>query len=72
MGKGGLLLIGALILFLAFFSNVAMGAAGLGAPLGDVAEMLTLFASSLLFVAGVLAREAARERAEAQSDLMID
>lgn len=72
MGKGGLLLIGALILFLAFFSNVAMGAAGLGVVLDDVAEMLTLFLSSLLFVAGVLQREAARDRAEAQSALMND
>lgn len=51
-------LMGALICFLAFFANVAMGAAGVGAPLGDVAEMLTLFAAALLFVIGVLAREA--------------
>lgn len=52
-------LIGALICFLCFFGNVALGAAGLGVVLGDVAEMLTLFAAALLFVAGVLAREAA-------------
>ena len=72
MGNGGLLLIGALIVFLAFFANVALGAAGLGAPLNDVAEMLTLFLASLLFVAGVLKREAAHKRAEAQSALMND
>ena len=72
MKNGGPLLIGALVLFLGFFTNVALGAAGLGAPLGDVAEMLTLFVASLLFVAGVLKREAARDRAEAQSALMND
>ena len=57
-GSGRPALIGALILFLAFAGNVSMGAAGMGAPLGDVAEMLLLLASSLLFVVGVLAREA--------------
>ncbi len=55
---GRTVLAGALICFLAFFGNVALGAAGRGAPLGDIAEMLTLFAASLLFVAGVLIREA--------------
>jgi len=66
-GKGRLPLIGALICFLAFFGNVTLGAAGLGAPLGDVAEMLTLFLACLLFVAGVLQREAAAKHAEEQS-----
>ncbi|MBD3625413.1 MAG: hypothetical protein HUJ24_08565 [Rhodobacteraceae bacterium] len=51
-------LIAALILFLAFFANVAASAYGRGSMLGDVSEMLVLFASSLLFVIGVLAREA--------------
>ena len=58
-GRGGVPLIGALLLFLLFFGNVSAGAAGLGAPLGDVAEMLMLFASTILFVIGVLIREAA-------------
>lgn len=58
-GRGGIPLIGALLLFLLFFGNVSAGAAGLGAPLGDVAEMIMLFASAILFVAGVLLREAA-------------
>lgn len=57
--KGRFALLGALILFLVFFGNVAMGAAGLGAPLGDVSEMLTMFAATILFVIGVLSREAA-------------
>lgn len=55
---GRLPLFGALVLFILFFGNVALGAAGGQAPLGDVAEMLTLLASSLLFVIGVLEREA--------------
>ncbi|MSU88515.1 hypothetical protein GE300_02640 [Rhodobacteraceae bacterium 2CG4] len=48
----------AVLLFLAFFGNVAAGALGAGVVLGDVAEMLMLFVSSILFVIGVLAREA--------------
>ncbi len=60
-GNGSMALIGALILFIAYFSNVAMGAMGAGAVLGDVGEMLTLLASAVLFVVGVLAREAAEK-----------
>jgi len=56
-------LTGALLLFLAFFANVASGAAGRTVFLGDVAEMLVLFASCTLFVVGVLVREA-RDRRE--------
>lgn len=48
----------ALLLFLLFFANVAVGAAGMQVFLGDVAEMLVLFASCTLFVIGVLIREA--------------
>ncbi len=58
-GPGGPALFGALLCFLAFFGNVALGAAWHEAVLGDLAEMLTLFAAAILFVAGVLAREAA-------------
>ena len=56
--NGGLALTGALILFAGFFANVTLGAFGDGSVLGDVPEMLTLFASAVLFVIGVLAREA--------------
>ncbi|MEL6282136.1 MAG: hypothetical protein AAFQ73_05210 [Pseudomonadota bacterium] len=56
--KGRLPLLCALICFSAFFGNVAMGAAGQQVFLGDIAEMLTLFLSALLFVVGVLKREA--------------
>jgi len=59
---GALPLIGSLIVFLVYFANVAIGAAGLDAPLGDVAEMLCLLAFSVLFVIGVLEREAASAR----------
>ena len=59
---GRIVLFGALICFLIFFGNVAAAAAGLGAILGDVAEMLTLFAASLLFVSGVLMLELADNR----------
>ncbi len=60
--SGGPALFGALLCFLAFFANVALGAAGHSVLLGDIAEMLTLFAAAILFVAGVLAREAAEGR----------
>lgn len=53
-----LALFGALILFVLFFTNVSMGAAGRGVFLDDVAEMIVLFGSSILFVIGVLIREA--------------
>ena len=58
MRHGRLALAGALICFLVFFANVALGAAGQAAPMGDVTEMLVLFAASILFVIGVLIREA--------------
>ncbi|WP_037254241.1 hypothetical protein [Roseobacter sp. SK209-2-6] len=48
----------AVAIFVAFFANVAMGAFGNGGVLGDVGEMLVLFAASILFVAGILKREA--------------
>jgi hypothetical protein len=48
----------AVVVFVAFFANVAMGAFGSGGVLGDVGEMLVLFTASILFVAGILKREA--------------
>lgn len=64
-GRGTPALIAALICFVIYFGNVAAGAAGVGIFLGDVAEMLMLLAASVLFVAGVLMREAAVERESA-------
>ena len=54
---GSIFLIAALGVFLAFFSNVAMSAAGSGSFLTDVTEMLVLLGAAILFVVGVLARE---------------
>ncbi len=54
---GAVPLLASLVMFVIFFANVTVGAAGGTVFLGDVAEMLTLFASALLFVAGVLMRE---------------
>ncbi len=51
---GRLALLAAGVLFVAFFSNVAMGAASGKPPLGDVQEMVMLLASSILFAVAVL------------------
>lgn len=53
-------LIGALIVFLAFFLNVALGAFADAAILGDVGEMLVLSCASVLFVVAILRKEAVR------------
>jgi len=52
-------LIASLIVFIAFFANVSFGALGNKPVIGDIAEMLTLFISVLLFVTGLLLRERA-------------
>lgn len=51
-------LLAAVAVFAVFFANVAMGAFGGGGFLGDVGEMLVLFAASILFVAAILKSEA--------------
>lgn len=57
-----------LLVFGVFFANVVMGGPLRMKPwLGDVAEMLTLFAAVVLFVTGTLAREAASARRAASS-----
>ncbi len=50
------------IVFAIYFMNVALGAFGGTAFLGDVGEMLVLFAASILFVVAILQKEADRER----------
>ena len=62
LANGYAALLCALLLFLLFFANVAMGAARMGAVLGDVGEMLMLFASALAFTIGVLQREAIEKK----------
>lgn len=53
---------GAAACFALFCANVAAGALGEGAFLRDLYEMLILLAAVLLFVVGILAREAAAVR----------
>ncbi|WP_170409891.1 hypothetical protein [Ruegeria atlantica] len=53
------------IVFAIYFANVALGAFANSAFLGDVGEMLVLFAASILFVVAILKKEAARD---AESD----
>ncbi len=48
----------ALVLLLAFVSNVAIGAIGDAPLVGNVAEMLVLLGASTAFVVGILQREA--------------
>lgn len=52
----------AIIVFAIYFANVALGAFAGNAFLGDVGEMLVLFAASILFVVAILQKEAARNR----------
>ena len=47
----------AIALFLAFLINVVAGAFGYGQFLGDVGEMVLLFAASLAFVVVTLKKE---------------
>ena len=54
-----------IVVFVIYFANVAMGAFAGSAFLGDVGEMLVLFAASILFVVAILKREADRD---AESD----
>lgn len=46
------------VLFLIFATNVVMGSSTGTTFLGDVSEMLVLFAASIAFVAAILRREA--------------
>lgn len=50
-----------LIVFVVYFVNVALGAFAGSAFLGDVGEMLVLFAASVLFVVAILQKEADRK-----------
>jgi hypothetical protein len=52
----------ALILFLAFTANVAIGAIGDGPIVGNVGELIVLLAASISFVVGILQQEAIVKR----------
>lgn len=67
-GRGTPALVIALICFLVYFANVAIGGAGGTVFLSDVGEMLTLLAASIFFVIGVLLREAAAARDASKND----
>ncbi|WP_419909938.1 hypothetical protein [Hoeflea sp.] len=59
-------LLASVALFVIFFANVLVGAVT-GSPIfGDVAEMLVLFAASILFVAAILRSEADARNQEKQ------
>jgi hypothetical protein len=47
-----------IVVFVIYFVNVASGAFTGSVFLGDVGEMLVLFAASILFVVAILKREA--------------
>ncbi|MGV6804493.1 MAG: hypothetical protein ACWA49_09825 [Ruegeria sp.] len=49
------------VVFVVYFANVALGAFAGSAFLGDVGEMLVLFAASILFVVAILKKEAERD-----------
>ena len=53
----------ALIVFLVFLINVALGGAGFQTFLSDVGEAVTLFVSVFAFVVGILQAEAAERAA---------
>jgi hypothetical protein len=53
-----MLLVVAAVLFAAFVINVSLGSFGATPLLGNVGEMLLLFAVSIAFTASVLKREA--------------
>ncbi|MCK0148866.1 hypothetical protein MWU54_02425 [Marivita sp. S6314] len=55
-------LIASLVVFVVYFANVALGAMSNSAFLGDVGEMLVLFAASILFVVAILRKEADRNK----------
>lgn len=56
------------IVFAIYFANVALGAFASSAFLGDVGEMLVLFAASILFVVAILKKEADRDAATGETD----
>ncbi len=55
-------LFASLTVFIVYFANVALGAYTRNPFLGDVGEMLVLFAASILFVIAILKKEAEREK----------
>ena len=55
-------LIASAVIFAIYFANVVSGAMWNSAYLGDVGEMLVLFAATILFVVAILQKEADRKK----------
>ncbi len=55
-------LIAAVVLFAVFTLNVALGSMGATRFLGDVGEMLLLFAATIAFVVAILGKQAAEKQ----------
>jgi uncharacterized protein (DUF2062 family) len=63
VAKGiAMFLFASLVVFIIYFSNVAMGALAGNTFLSDVGEMLVLFAATILFVVAILKKEADRKK----------
>lgn len=56
-----MLLATSIAIFIVYFTNVALGAFAGSAFLGDVGEMLVLFAATIFFVVAILKEEADRK-----------
>ena len=56
------MLLASFIVFVIYFTNVALGAFAGSAFLGDVSEMLVLFLASILFVVAILKSETKRDQ----------
>ena len=54
--------------FAVYFANVALGAFARSAFLGDLGEMLVLFAASILFVVAILQKEAQAKSTKDEQD----
>ncbi|WP_209503868.1 MULTISPECIES: hypothetical protein [unclassified Ruegeria] len=59
-----MVLAASIVVFAIYFANVALGAFAGSAFLGDVGEMLVLFAASILFVVAILKKEADRNETD--------
>ena len=62
-----MVLFASLIVFAAYFANVALGAFAGRVILGDVGEMVVLFIATILFVVAILQKEADRKNKDGGS-----
>ena len=57
-----MLLLASLVVFIIYFTNVALGAFTGEVFMGDVSEMLVLFVATIIFVVAILKKEADRDK----------